>query len=306
MKLVLENKKIFIAGHTGRMGKALISQLGSGNKILIPKERLDYTRQEYVEEFFRLNKPEIVILCAAKVGGIKENIKENVKFIYDNIMIQNNIINSAYLNNVQKLIFISSACIYPKFCNQPMKESDILTGSLEPTNEYYSLAKISGMKLCEAYFKEKKTNFISVIPTNLYGKEEKYSSYSSHVIPALFKKFNDSILKKQKIVKVWGSGEAFREFLYITDFVKALKIVIENYNDIEPINIGYGSDIKIRDLVNKISNTFQYDGSIEYDETMPDGMQKKLLDSTKIFNLGWKPKISLDEGLLKLYDDYQN
>lgn len=305
MKSYIKNKRIFIAGHNGRMGKEISLSLQKNNKIIKPLSRIDYTRQQDVEDFFSINKPEIVIICAAKVGGINENINENIKFIYDNTMIQNNIINASYTNNVQKLIFISSACVYPKYCNQPMKESDILSGSLEPTNEFYSLAKISGMKLCEAYYKEKNCKFISVVPTNLYGKEELYSIYSSHVIPSLFKKFDTSKIDGSNKVTVWGSGEAYREFLYISDFVEALNIVIENYNSIEPINIGFGTDIKIKDLVYKISNIFEFKGETFFDKSMPEGMHRKLLDSSKIFDLGWQPKISLDEGLKSLYKDFK-
>lgn len=302
---MIKDKKIFIAGHNGRMGKEITLSLEKNNTIVKPSIRIDYTRQNDVEDFFSNNKPEIVIICAAKVGGINENINEKIKFIYDNTMIQNNIINAAYSNNVSKLVFISSACIYPKYCSQPMKESDILSGTLEPTNEFYSLAKISGMKLCEAFFREKNCKFISVIPTNLYGKEETYSTYTSHVIPSLFKKFHSSIIDNTNRVTVWGSGEAYREFLYISDFVKALNIIIENYDLIEPINIGYGSDIKIKDLVYKISKVFDFKGEIFFDQSMPEGMHRKLLDSSKIFDFGWQPKISLDNGLKLLYEDFK-
>lgn len=302
---MIKDKNIFIAGHNGRMGKEIVLSLEKNNTIIKPSTRIDYTRQNDVDDFFSKNKPEIVIICAAKVGGINENINENVKFIYDNTMIQNNIINAAYSNKVTKLIFISSACVYPKYCSQPMKESDILSGTLEPTNEFYSLAKISGMKLCEAFFREKNCKFISVIPTNLYGKEEIYSTYSSHVIPSLFKKFYSSLIDGSNKVTVWGSGEAYREFLYISDFIYALNIIIENYDSIKPINIGYGTDIKIKDLVHKISKVFKFKGEIFFDQSMPEGMQRKLLDSSKIFDLGWQPKISLDEGLKLLYEDFK-
>jgi GDP-L-fucose synthase len=304
---IFNNKKIFIAGHNGRMGKIILKRLKKYNcKILIPNKRIDYTRQQDVENFIAINKPDLVILSAASVGGIKENSEKFIKFIYNNTMIQNNIINSSYNNSVKKLVFISSSCVYPKNCKQPMKEKDILTGLLEPTNELYSLSKIVGIKLCQAYRKEKGSNYISVIPTNLYGGEDNFSIETGHVVPALFEKFNLAIKNNINTVEVWGSGQVYRELLHVDDFVDALILTIEKYNDYDPINIGFGSDIKIKDLATNIAKIFNFKGRIIYNDKMPDGMKKKLLDSKKIKLLGWGPKKTLDVGLKEIYENFFN
>lgn len=313
--------KIFVAGHQGMVGSAIIRYLLKKNKKfdIITKDRnkLDLTNQQSVKNFFKKEKIDQVYLAAAKVGGIFANNKYPANFIYENLMIEANIINAAFESGIKRLLFFGSSCIYPKFSSQPIKENDLLTGSLEPTNEPYSIAKIAGIKLCESYNRQygKKygIDYRSVMPTNLYGPGDNYDLENCHVIPGLIRKFHEAKVKKLPKVSVWGSGNQKREFLYVDDLADAsFKIMnLEKkkfYKNINlmcsHINVGFGSDLSIKALANLIKKITQYKGYIEYDKSKPDGMKRKLLNNKKILNLRWKPKYSLEEGLKRTYRDF--
>ena len=313
--------KIFVAGHKGMVGSAIIRCLLKKNKkfdiITKNRNKLDLTNQQSVKNFFKKEKIDQVYLAAAKVGGILANSTYPASFIYENLMIEANIINSAFESGVKRLLFFGSSCIYPKFSNQPIKENDLLTGSLEPTNEPYSIAKIAGIKLCESYNRQygKKygIDYRSIMPTNLYGPGDNYDLESCHVIPALIRKFHEAKTKKLPKVLVWGSGNQKREFLHVDDLADAsFKIMnLEKkiyYKNIDlmcsHINVGFGSDLSIKSLANLVKKITQYKGYIEYDERKPDGMKKKLLNNKKILNFRWKPKYSLEEGLKRTYRDF--
>ena len=297
-----KNSKIYIAGHTGMVGSAILRKLkkeGYTNIITTPSEKLDLRHQLSVRNFFEKENPKYVILAAAKVGGIYANNKYKAEFIYDNLMIQSNVIHSSYLYNVEKLLFLGSSCIYPKITPQPIKEDYLLSGQLEPTNRPYAVAKIAGIELCKSYRAQYGCNFISAMPTNLYGINDNYHPKNSHVIPALLRKVFLSKEKNLPFFEVWGSGSAKREFLYVDDLADACFILLNDYNNDKPVNIGSGSDISIKDLVKIIIDEFNYKGDVKYDLTKPDGTLLKLLDSTLINSLGWKPKISINEGIRK-------
>jgi len=299
--------KIYISGHTGMVGSAILrklKELGYKNLITISHKELDLTRQLEVEDFFYAIKPDYVFVAAAKVGGIYANNTYRAQFLYENLMIAANIIHSAYKTKVKKLLFLGSSCIYPKNCPQPMKEEYLLTGSLEPTNEPYALAKIIGLKLCETYRFQYNCNFISAMPTNLYGINDNYHPTNSHVIPALIRRFYEAKLNNLPQVKIWGTGSPLREFLYVDDLAEACIFLMENYDDYGWINIGSGEEISIRELAYLIKEISGYDGEIVFDPSMPDGTPRKLLDSTKIRNLGWIPKTKLKEGLIQTYNDF--
>ena len=297
-----KNSKIYIAGHTGMVGSAILRKLkkeGYTNIITTPSEKLDLRHQLSVRNFFEKENPKYVILAAAKVGGIYANNKYKAEFIYDNLMIQSNVIHSSYLYNVEKLLFLGSSCIYPKITPQPIKEDYLLSGQLEPTNRPYAVAKIAGIELCKSYRAQYGCNFISAMPTNLYGINDNYHPKNSHVIPALLRKVFLSKEKNLPFFEVWGSGSAKRDFLNVDDLADACFILLNDYNNDKPVNIGSGSDISIKDLVKKIIDEFNYKGDVKYDLTKPDGTLLKLLDSTLINSLGWKPKISINEGIRK-------
>ncbi|KKR21162.1 MAG: NAD-dependent epimerase/dehydratase [Parcubacteria group bacterium GW2011_GWE2_39_37] len=302
-----KNSKIYIAGHKGLVGSALVRELtkqGYDNLILKTRRELDLLDGVAVANFFQTEKPEYVFLAAAKVGGILANNDFPADFIYQNLQIQNNIIHNAYLNNVTKLLFLGSSCIYPKNCPQPIKEEYLLSGQLEPTNEPYAIAKITGIKMCQSYNRQYGTNFISVMPTNLYGPNDNFDLNSSHVLPALIRRFHEAKINNAKEVVVWGTGAPKREFLHVDDLATACIFLMENYNDSEIINIGTGEDVSIKELAETIKKISDFKGELVWDTSKPDGTPRKLLDVSKINNLGWKHKIELEKGIRLTYDWY--
>jgi len=309
-KIIKTNSKIYVAGHLGLVGSAIVRQLrwkGYSNIVMRTHSELDLVNQSAVCQFFEAEKPEIVFLAAAKVGGINANSLYSADFIYQNLMIQTNAINSAYRSKVKKMIFLGSSCIYPKLANQPMKESELLSSKLEPTNEAYAIAKIAGIKMCNAYNHQYGTNFISLMPTNLYGIGDNYHLENSHVIPALIRKIHEAKIFNKKKVTIWGTGQPKREFLYSADMADACVFIMENFNadDLgEVINIGSGVDISIHDVALVISKIIGFTGEVVYDSTKPDGTPRKLLDVSKLSNLGWKYKIELEDGLFLAYKDF--
>ena len=306
------DKKIFIAGHKGLVGSALVRQLqkkGYKNLILKTREELDLMDTEKVFRFFEEEKPDWIFLAAAKVGGIYANNTYPVDFLLDNLKIQNNIIEAAYKNNAKKLLFLGSSCIYPKLAPQPLKEEYLLTSALESTNEPYALAKITGIKLCGAFNRQYGTNYISVMPCNLYGINDNYHEENAHVIPMLLRRFHEAKEKNLEKVTVWGTGTPMREFMCSDDLAEACVYLMENKNADEIgefINIGTGTDVTIRELAELIKETVGYEGKLEFDTTKPDGTPKKLLDVSRLNALGWKAKISLKEGLKLSYEDFLN
>jgi len=341
---LLKTSKIYIAGHTGMVGSAILRKLkqeGYTNFVLRTSKELDLRNQNAVNDFFQAEKPEVVIIAAAKVGGILANNTYRAEFIYDNLMIEANIIHASYMNSVSKLIFLGSSCIYPKLAPQPMKEEYLLSGYLEYTNEPYAVAKIAGIKLCENYYRQYGCNFYSAMPTNLYGPNDNYNPETSHVLPALIRKFHDAkerMNKESRIketslntndapsttheapstahdaqgtVVVWGSGKPRREFLYVDDLANAIYFLMNRIDardiyeqGISHLNIGTGQDLTIAELAELIKNIIGFEGQIVYDTTKPDGTPQKLLDMTRIHNLGWKHKTSLEEGIRKAYEWY--
>ena len=302
-----KNAKIYVAGHRGLVGSAIVRELnrkGYANIIGRTHRELDLTNQAAVEAFFAEEKPEYVFLCAAKVGGIHINDIQPADFMYINLAIAANVIQSAYQNHVKKLLFMGSGCIYPRVVPQPIKEEYLLTAPLEKTNEAYALAKISGLKLCEFYNRQYGTSYISVMPCNLYGPGDNYNPVSSHVIPALLRKFHEAKESGAPSVTLWGTGSAMREFLHIDDIAGASVFLMETYQENQWINIGCGTDMKISALAELIREVVGYEGGIEYDASMPDGTPRKLLDSSRLFSLGWRPAIPLREGLEETYRDY--
>ncbi|WP_264560052.1 GDP-L-fucose synthase [Flavobacterium sp. N2270] len=299
---MLKNSKIYIAGSNGMVGSAILRNLkenGFENIITKSSKELDLRNQKAVLDFFELEKPEFVFLAAAKVGGIHANSTYPAGFIYDNMMIQNNIIHSAHIHKVKKLLFLGSSCIYPKFAEQPLKENCLLTGALEPTNEAYAIAKISGLKMCEFYKKQYGSNFISAMPTNLYGINDNFDLENSHVLPALLRKFIEAKNNNKKEVVVWGSGTPLREFLFVDDLAEACIFLMHNYNDTEFVNIGTGLDVTIKELAETIKEIVGFSGNLVFDASKPDGTPRKLLDVSKINNLGWKYKVDLKNGIEK-------
>lgn len=302
-----KDSKIYVAGHNGMVGSAIVrklKELGYTNLILKSRKELDLTNQFQVNHFFHFEKPEYVFLAAAKVGGIKANDNFRADFIYENIMIQSNIIKASFDNKVKKLLFLGSSCIYPKHCPQPIKEEYLLTGLLEPTNDAYAIAKIAGIKMCQDYNKQYGTNFISVMPTNLYGPNDNYDLNNSHVLPALIRKFHEAKLESKEVVEIWGTGTPKREFLYVDDLADACHHLMLNYNDSEIVNIGTGQDVTIAELAVGIKNIVEFEGDIYFNPQMPDGTPRKLLDVSKLKDLGWSSTTSLKEGIKKAYLDY--
>ena len=302
-----KDSKIFVAGPNGMVGSAIVrklKELGYNNLLLKSKKELDLTNQFQVNHFFHFEKPEYVFLAAAKVGGIKANDDFRADFIYQNIMIQSNIIKASFDNKVKKLLFLGSSCIYPKLCTQPIKEEYLMTGLLETSNDAYAIAKIAGIKMCQDFNKQYGTNYISVMPTNLYGKNDNYDLNNSHVLPALIRKFHEAKIENKSSVEIWGTGSPMREFLYVDDLATACHYLMLNYNDSEIINVGTGKDISIKDLAYLIKDVLEYDGEINFNTEMPDGTPRKLLDVSKILDLGWEPVTGLRTGIKKAYRDY--
>lgn len=304
-----KNSRIYVAGHEGFIGSAIARRLkdfGYNNLLLKKEKELDLTDQGEAQAFFKKESPEYVFLAAERTGGIWANSAYPAEFIYKNIIIQVNVIDAAYRNGVKKLLFLGSSCSYPRMCPQPMKEEYLLSGRLEPTNEAYAVAKIAGIKMCQAYNKQYGTKFISVIPANLYGINDNFDSKESHVLPALIRKFHEANALGLESVTIWGSGKPRREFLCVDDFANACIFLINNYNGSEAINVGSGKDISIARLALMIKDVVGFKGRIVYDKTKPDGMPRKLLDVTKINNLGWVPKIDLENGIRLTYKYFKN
>jgi len=296
--------KVFIAGHRGMVGSAIKKKLeaeGHTNLLLRTSAELDLRNQQAVADFFAKEKPEYVVLAAAKVGGIVANNTFRAEFIYDNLLIEANIIHSAYINGVKKLLFLGSSCIYPKMAPQPMKEDYLLTGLLEHTNEPYAIAKIAGIKMCDAYRAQYGCNFISAMPTNLYGPNDNYDLTTSHVLPALIRKFHEGKLNGSPSVTVWGSGTPKREFLHTSDLADACYFLLQEYNDPGLVNIGCGEDVSIKELAELVKEIVGYTGEIVFDSSKPDGTPRKLMDVSKINGMGWKAKIGLREGIAEVY-----
>lgn len=304
-----KSDKIYVAGHRGMVGSAIVRRLkaeGYTNIVFRTSNEMDLRNQSAVNNFFQEEKPDCVFLAAAKVGGIYANNTYRAEFLYDNLMMQNNVIHSAYKTGVKKLMFLGSSCIYPKLAPQPLKEEYLLTGLLEPTNEPYAIAKIAGIKMCEAYRSQYGCNFISVMPTNLYGPNDNYDLKNSHVLPALLRKFHTAKIENQNFVEVWGSGKPMREFLHVDDMADACFYLMQNYNEAEFVNIGVGKDITIKDLALLIKEIVGYTGELRFDASKPDGTPKKLLDVSKLHSLGWHHKIELEEGIRSVYEGAKN
>jgi GDP-L-fucose synthase len=298
------NDAIYVAGHRGMVGSAIVRLLrarGFTNLLLRTRAELDLCDPAAVSAFYEKNRPDYVFFAAAKVGGIWANNTQPVEFLSDNLQIQLNLINGAYAIKVKKLLFLGSSCIYPKLASQPMSEDALLTGSLEPTNEAYALAKICGIRLCQAYDREYGTNFISAMPTNLYGPEDNFDLETSHVLPAMLHKFHLAKQKAQPSVTLWGTGSVYREFLHVDDLAEACLFLMENYDSPELINVGCGRDITIRDVAELVRQTVGFTGTIEWDSTKPDGTPRKLLDVSRLNQLGWKASTPLEEGLRATY-----
>ena len=299
-----KNSKIFAAGHRGMVGSAIVRKLkqeGFANLVTRSSAELDLRNQQEVNDFFAKEKPEYVFLAAAKVGGIVANNTYRAEFLYDNLLIESNIIHAAYKNGVKKLLFLGSSCIYPKLAPQPLKEEYLLTGLLETTNEFYAVSKIAGIKLCEAYRDQYGCNFIAAMPTNMYGPGDNYHLQNSHVIPALIRKFHEAKQSNAPNVEIWGTGAPLREFMYADDLADACVFLMKQYNDRLFVNIGTGEEVSINHLALMVKEVTGYDGGIQFDTSKPDGTPRKLMDSTRLHNMGWKHTISLKEGLKKTY-----
>lgn len=299
---MLKSAKIYVAGSNGMVGSAIVRTLEANgySKIVVKSSKeLDLKNQQAVHDFFNQEQPEYVFLAAAKVGGIHANNTYPATFIYDNIMIQSNVIQAAYDFNVKKLLFLGSSCIYPKFAPQPIKEEYLLTGSLEPTNEAYAIAKIAGLKMCQFYKQQYGCNFISAMPTNLFGVNDNFNLENSHVLPALLRKFIEAKQNNKQEVTIWGSGTPMREFLFVDDLAEACLFLMENYNGIETVNIGTGEDVSIKELAETIMKIVGFEGNLIFEASKPDGAPRKLLDVSKINNLGWKHQTNLKEGIQK-------
>ncbi len=306
---MLKTSKIYIAGHRGMVGSSILRALktkGYSNFLLKTSAELDLRNQQAVADFFTVEKPDYVFLAAAKVGGIVANNTYRADFIYENMMIQSNVIHQAYLNGVKKLLFLGSSCIYPKLATQPLKEDYLLTGLLEPTNEPYAIAKIAGIKMCDAYRQQYGCNFISVMPTNLYGPNDNYDLNNSHVLPALLRKFITAKHNGEAAVTIWGTGSPLREFLHADDLAAACLFLMETHNESGLVNIGVGEDVSILDLAKMVKQIVGFEGDIITDTTKPDGTPRKLMDISKLTNLGWEATISLEEGIKKVYEEIKD
>ena len=300
-----KSEKIFVAGHRGMVGSALVRRLesqGFSNLLVPARSKLDLRDESAVAKFFADEKPAVVVLAAAKVGGIKANNDYPVEFLLENLRIQNNVIRLAYENGARKLLFLGSSCIYPKLAPQPIPETALLSGPLEPSNEAYAIAKIAGIKLCQAYAREHGANFISVMPTNLYGPNDNFDLETSHVVAALLRKAHEAKTRKDSELIVWGSGKPRREFLHVDDLASACVLLLQEYDSPEIINVGFGEDISIRELAELICDVVAFDGELAWDKNKPDGTPRKLLDVTKLRALGWRPSIPLREGIARTYE----
>ncbi len=299
-----KTSKIYVAGSGGMVGSAIIRQLqseGYSNLVVTSSKEIDLRNQHAVADFFESEKPEYVFLAAAKVGGIHANNTYPGMFLYDNLMIQNNVIHQAHLTGVKKLLFLGSSCIYPKFAEQPIREDSLLTGTLEPTNEAYAIAKIAGVEMCKFYRRQYNSNFISAMPTNLYGINDNFDLNNSHVLPALLRKFIEAKRNNKESVEIWGSGTPMREFLYVDDLAKACVFLMKNYESEDTINVGTGEDITIKELALTIKDVVGFTGALTFDATKPDGTPRKLLDVSKINDLGWKSNTALQDGIKRVY-----
>lgn len=304
-----KSDKIYVAGHNGMVGSAIVRQLksnGFNNLLVRTSKELDLTNQQAVNSFFETEKPDYVFLAAAKVGGIHANNVYRADFLYQNLMIEANVIHAAHLNNVTKLLFLGSSCIYPKMAPQPLKEEYLLTGFLEATNEPYAIAKIAGIKLCESYRRQYNCNFISAMPTNLYGPNDNYDLNNSHVLPALIRKFHTAKVENQPQVEIWGTGTPLREFLHVDDLATACMFLMENYNEELFVNVGSGTDISIKDLALLVKKTVGYEGDLVFNTSKPDGTPRKLMDVSRINQLGWKHNISLEDGIKTVYEEVKD
>lgn len=302
-----KDSKIFVAGHRGLVGSAIVRALeaaGYTNIIKRTRDELDLLDQKAVADFFATEKPEYVFDSAAKVGGILANKEHPADFIYQNLVIQNNIIHSAYVNGVKKLVFLGSSCIYPKLAPQPIKEEYLLTGPLEPSNDTYAIAKIAGIMMCQSYNKQYGTNFISLMPTNLYGPNDNFDLQSSHVLPAMIRKFHEAKVNNSPSVPLWGTGSPMREFLHVDDLADAALHLMNTYDGSEVVNIGTGEDVTIKELAELVRDTVGYEGLLDWDSSKPDGTPRKLLDVSRLHSLGWKHKIPLNEGVKETYEWY--
>ena len=303
-----KSARIYVAGHRGMVGSALVRRLqeeGYNNLILRTSQELDLRNQQQVSDFFKSEKPEYVFMAAAKVGGIHSNNVYRAEFIYDNTIMAANVIHEAYVNNATKFMFLGSSCIYPKMAPQPLKEEYLLTGPLEYTNEPYAISKIAGLKMCEAYRDQYGCDFISVMPTNLYGPNDNYHPENSHVLPALLRKFHEAKVNNSKQVTVWGTGNVRREFLHADDLADACVFLMKNYSDKSFVNVGWGTDITINELATLIGRITEFSGEIVFDHSKPDGTPRKLMDTSKLAALGWKPSITLEEGIKNVYELFQ-
>ncbi|MFW5872378.1 MAG: GDP-L-fucose synthase [bacterium] len=301
------NDKIYIAGHRGMVGSAILRKLereGFNNFVTRTSKELDLRDQQAVAEFFAEEKPDFVFLAAAKVGGIVANNTYRAEFLYDNLMIQNNIIHNSYKSGVEKLLFLGSSCIYPKLAPQPLKEDYLLTGLLEPTNEPYAIAKIAGIKMCDAYRHQYGSNFISAMPTNLYGPNDNYDLKNSHVLPALIRKFHEAKENNAEFVEIWGTGSPLREFMHVDDLAEACYFLMQNYNEAGFVNVGTGVDISIRDLAYLIKDIVGFSGDLRFDTSKPDGTPRKLMDVSRLKDMGFEPRVSLEKGIEITYNDF--
>jgi GDP-L-fucose synthase len=304
---VKPESKIYVAGHRGMVGSAIVRELqrlGFNHIVTRTSAELDLRNQQQVADFYKTEKPDFVFVAAAKVGGIHANNVYRAEFLYDNLMIQNNLIHYAYENKVEKLLFLGSSCIYPKLAPQPLKEDYLLSGLLEPTNEPYAIAKITGIKMCEAYRDQYGCNFISAMPTNLYGPNDNYHPENSHVLPALIRKFHEAKLNNASEVVVWGDGSPMREFLYADDLANALVYLMLNYNEKQFVNVGFGSDVTIKELAQTVKDIVGFQGNMVFDTSKPNGTPRKLMDSGRLFNTGWKPQVELKDGIALAYHDF--
>ncbi|QFY62029.1 GDP-L-fucose synthase [Rhizobium grahamii] len=302
----LSQKKIWVAGHRGMVGSALVRRLQSEDCTIVTaaREELDLTRQDQVEAFVRAHKPDALILAAAKVGGILANNALPADFLYENLIIEANIFQAAHRYDVNKILFLGSSCIYPKFAQQPIQEDSLLSGSLEPTNEWYAIAKIAGIKLAEAYRRQHGRDYISAMPTNLYGPGDNFDLQSSHVLPALIRKAHQAKLARSDEVTIWGTGTPRREFLHVDDCADALIFLLKNYSDVQHVNVGSGEDIEIIELMRLVCRVTEFHGAITHDLSKPDGTPRKLMSNATLANMGWKPRISLEEGIRSVYEWY--